>query len=122
MQKKLDGFNAADGHIESILIGFDEVKVSFQTYNEKALVIIFRDCEKVTAKNAVYDDVGDFYINKIDDKMNEYVFIDSDTEEKTLEIISGDMGIYEVGTSVDINAALFDVGLDYLGNQVPDFE
>lgn len=35
--KNLDSFPSEDGHIESILIGFDQVKVSFQTWDSKKL-------------------------------------------------------------------------------------
>ena len=41
---KRNSFPVADGHIESILIGCDDVKVSFQSWNAKKIVIIFRNC------------------------------------------------------------------------------
>ena len=39
---KIDQFPSDDGHIESVLIGCETVKVSFQTWNMRALVVIFR--------------------------------------------------------------------------------
>ena len=39
---QLDSFPSEDEHIESVLIGCNDTKVSFQTWNGKALTIIFR--------------------------------------------------------------------------------
>lgn len=43
--KELQQFPECDGHIESILIGCRMVKVSFQTWNAKRLVLIYDDVE-----------------------------------------------------------------------------
>ncbi len=39
--KELKGFSECDGHIESILIGCRIVKIFFQTWNAKKLVLIY---------------------------------------------------------------------------------
>lgn len=41
--RELKTFPAADGHIESVLIGFRKVKISFQTWDRKKLVLIYDD-------------------------------------------------------------------------------
>ncbi len=114
-RKKLDYFPVEDGHIESILIGCSDVKISFQTWNEKALVIIFRDCEKIVSENSVNCDMGMFECKQIKNDLNSYSFYDASTEEELLKIISRDIEIYEVGLTNDINGALFDVGYEYIG-------
>ena len=42
---RLSSFPAEDGHIESVLIGVQEVKVSFHDWRERKLVILFHDVE-----------------------------------------------------------------------------
>ena len=44
--RKLDSFPAEDGHIESVLVGVQEVKVSFQDWRGRKLVILFHDVEE----------------------------------------------------------------------------
>lgn len=39
--RELADFSSHDGHIESIVIGAEQVKVSFQTWNCMELVLIF---------------------------------------------------------------------------------
>lgn len=101
----------------SILICCDDVKVSFQIWNAKKIVIIFRNCEKIISSHSVYGDIGKFVCSDYKKDLHMYSFFDSLTDEKTLEIIADSMEIYEVGTAADINSALFDVGIDYIGNQ-----
>lgn len=54
--KKVDSFPAADGHIESILIGAWKVKVSFQTWDRRQLVLIYSDVKNVISFNSIYHD------------------------------------------------------------------
>lgn len=110
-------FPAEDGHIESILIGCDDTKVSFQTWNMKAMIIIFRNCEMVVSSHSIYGDIGGFYSHEYKEGLYIYSFHDAATDEKVLEIIAASIEIYEVGTAIDVNAALFDVGYNYIGNQ-----
>ena len=114
---KLNNFPSFDGHIESILIGCEDVKVSFQTWNVRAIVLIFRDVENLTLTHAVYGDIGDFTISDYNNDHSKYVFHDASSDEEVLCIISKSMEIYDTGSASDINSAVFDVGFDYIGNQ-----
>lgn len=42
-----ESFPAEDGHIENILIGFDQIKVSFQTWDARQMVLLFEGAEKI---------------------------------------------------------------------------
>lgn len=114
---KMDSFPSDDGHIESVLIGCEDVKVSFQTWDSKALVIIFRDTESVFSSHSVYGDIGGFACSELENGMKRYYFKDAYTDETVLEIVVKFIEIYNTGIAVDINSALFDVGYDYIGNQ-----
>lgn len=114
---KINSFPVADGHIESILIGCDDVKVSFQSWNAKKIVIIFRNCEKIISSHSVYGDIGKVVCSDYKKGLYMYSFYDSCTNGKVLEIVAESIEIYEVGTATDGNSALFDVGYDYIGNQ-----
>lgn len=45
--KELKLFSECDGHIESILIGYSNVKVSFQTWDCRKLVLIYNEVESI---------------------------------------------------------------------------
>ncbi len=62
--KELKNFPECDGHIESILIGCRIVKVSFQTWDAKKLVLIYTDVENdlvlsIIAKSVKIFEVGE---------------------------------------------------------------
>ena len=61
--EKRDSFPAEDGHIESILIGVDQVKVSFQTWDSRKLVLIFEHAGAIVSSHSVYEDIGRFEIS-----------------------------------------------------------
>ena len=119
--ERKDNFAAEDGHIESILIGVDQVKISFQTWDSKKLVLIFDNVEKVISSHSVYDDIGEFQICSAGNGLNNYIFYsawDEDREKKELLSIEAEkMDIFQVGIDAEINAAIFDVGYEYVGNQ-----
>lgn len=118
---KIDSFSAADGHIESILIGAWKIKVSFQTWDSKQLILIFSDVDSVISSEAVYYDIDAYHIEQTENNKFNYTFYSS--AKVILTIHAGDMEIYETGKiASDINSALFDVGLDYIGNQVYNFK
>ncbi len=119
---RLDCFPAEDGHIESVLIGVEKVKVSFQTWDARMLVLIFNDVGAVTSSHSVYEDIGEFEVVSLEDGLKKYIFRSawSDESEQTKEVISivaKEMEIVQVGVGADINSALFDVGYEYIGNQ-----
>ena len=119
---RLDCFPAEDGHIESVLIGVEKVKVSFQTWDARMLVLIFNDVGAVTSSHSVYEDIGEFEVVSLEDRLKKYIFRSawSDESEQTKEVISivaKEMEIVQVGVGADINSALFDVGYEYIGNQ-----
>lgn len=119
---RLDCFPAEDGHIESVLIGVEKVKVSFQTWDTRMLVLIFNDVGAVTSLHSVYEDIGEFEVVSLEEGLKKYTFRSawSDDSEQTKEVISivaKEMEIVQVGVGADINSALFDVGYEYIGNQ-----
>ena len=58
--RKKDSFPAEDGHIESILIGVDQVKVSFQTWDSRKLIFIFDNVDIIISSHSVYGDISGF--------------------------------------------------------------
>lgn len=119
--KKLDSFPVADGHIESILIGAWQVKISFQTWNSRQLILIYNDVESITSSESVYHDIDTYHISQTDTNKFIYTFYNSEPKV-VLKIYAGSMEIYETGKlASDINSALFDVGYDYIGDQVYNF-
>lgn len=120
-----ESFPAEDGHIESILIGFDQIKVSFQTWDARQMVLLFEGAEKIMSSNSVYCDIVQFQAEKQDNNLLKYIFCDAcdDNNGKQrvcLTIEAKGLKIYEAGRSKDINSALFDVGKDFMGNQSHD--
>ncbi len=120
---KLDSFSAADGHIESILIGAWQVKISFQTWDSRQLVLIFNDVDSVISSEAVYYDIDTYHIEQTEKNKYCYTFYSSAELKVILTICAGKMEIYETGKAAsDMNSALFDVGYDYIGDQIYNFK
>ena len=124
---RLSSFPAEDGHIESVLIGVQEVKVSFQEWRGKKLVILFHGVEEFHGfdsreQSILNQDIGTFVINKIDDQFNEYCFVGEWDENTFLKIKGKSMDIYEVGTTKGLNTALFEIDLSFIGDQLPKIE
>lgn len=122
MLEKKDSFPAADGHIESILIGVDQVKISFQTWDSKKLVFIFDNVERVISSHSVYGDIGEFQVSYSGNGLKKYIFYsawyDENGEDKeVLSIEAEKMEIFQVGIGAEINSAVFNVGYEYVGNQ-----
>lgn len=114
---KLDSFPAEDGHIESVLVGVQEIKVSFQDWRARKIVIIFYGVEEFHGFDSgkqciVSQDIGEFTIQKMENGLNDYSFIGAWDESTFLKIKGKDMEIYEVGIANDINSALFAVGAE----------
>ena len=121
--RKLVSFPAEDGHIESVLVGVQEVKVSFQDWRGRKLVILFHDVEEFHGfdsreQSVLYQDIGEFVTCKMDNEFNEYRFVGAWDENTFLKIKGKKMEIYEVGFAKDINAALFELNLNYIGDQL----
>lgn len=114
--KELKCFPECDGHIESILIGYRMVKVSFQTWNVKKLVLIYADVESVKEQDSVFGDISDYTITKMNDEFIHYAFFDA-KDDLVLSILAKSVRVFEVGGNADINSALFDVGYEYIGGQ-----
>ncbi len=122
MIQKLDFFPTEDGHIESILIGVDCVKVSFQTWDSRKLVLIYKEVENIRATHAVYEDIGNFHAELVNSELSRFIFYSAwepqqNSEQEVLLIEAKEMNIYQVGLNADINSAVFDVGYEYIGNQ-----
>lgn len=120
--ERKDSFPAEDGHIESILIGTDQVKISFQTWDARKLVLIFDNVEKVISSHSVYGDIGEFKVIPDKDGLQKYIFYSSWYEEnnddmEVLSIEAAKMEIFQVGLGAEMNSAIFDVGYEYIGGQ-----
>lgn len=120
--EKKDSFPAEDGHIESILIGTDQVKISFQTWDSRKMVLIFDNVEKVVSSHSVYGDIGEFKIIPSKNGLQKYIFYSSWYEEngasmEVLSIEAAKMQIFQVGSDAEINSAIFYVGYEYIGGQ-----
>jgi len=125
--RKLESFPAEDGHIESVLVGVQEIKVSFQDWKGRKLVIIFHDVEEFHGFDSceqciLNQDIGGFTICRTADKLNEYCFVGAWDEKTFLKIKGKKMEIYEVGIAKDIESALFDLDLNYIGGQLPEID
>lgn len=119
---KKDSFPAEDGHIESILIGVDQAKVSFQTWDSRKLVLIFNNIGSTMSSHSVYGDISRFEVISIDNGYKRFVFYsawyDENNEDKqALSIEAESLEIFQVGAGAEINSALFDVGYEYIGDQ-----
>ncbi len=122
MIEKKEHFPAEDGHIESILIGAGQVKVSFQTWDARKFVLIFENVERIVSTHAVYGDISRYEVLPGSDKGTRYIFYstwhDEDQEEKgVLWIDAEKMEVFQVGIEAELNAAIFDVGYGYVGGQ-----
>ena len=125
--KKLESFAPEDGHIESVLVGVQELKVSFQDWSGKQLLILFHDVEEFngidSAGQCVFSqDIGEFTTHELENDFKEYCFVGAWDENAFLKIRGKSMEIYEVGVSKNIETALFEVGVEYIGDQLPEME
>lgn len=125
--RKLDSFPAEDGHIESVLVGVQEVKVSFQDWRGRKLVILFRDVEEFHGFDSseqciLNQDIGEFITCKMDNEFNEYRFVGAWDDNTFLKIKGKKMEIYEVGIAKHVDTALFELDFNFIGNQLPEIE
>lgn len=114
--KELKVFPECDGHIESVLIGCRTVRVSFQTWNAKKLVLIYDDVESLKEQNSVFGDILEYTIAKTGNEFTQYIFFDANNNS-VLSILARSVRIFETGENADIDSALFDVGYEYIGGQ-----
>lgn len=122
--KELSDFSPHDGHIESIVVGVGQVKISFQTWNCAKLVLIFDDVIEIRSIAAMTD-IGDFSViateieieGRTEKDFFSYTFLGTWDNDPVLYITARSMKIYEVGYAPSNDTALFDVGLDYIGDQ-----
>lgn len=120
--KKLDSFPAEDGHIESVLIGVQVIKVSFQDWMGRRLVIIFQDALEFQGydsgeQSILYQDIGEFSVRELENELKEYRFVGSWDDKAFLSIKAKSIEIFEVGVITDWNTALFEMDLEYIGGQ-----
>ncbi len=121
-RKRLDSFPAEDGHIESILIGVDKVKISFQTWDSRKLVLIFGEVQSVKSMHSVYGDICRYQVVALKGDLKEYIFYSSwfgenGDEQEVLLIEAEKMEVFQVGEGAENNSAVFDVGYEYIGDQ-----
>lgn len=92
------------------------MKVSFQTWDCRKLVLIYDGVESVNEQGSVFLDIGLYETAKLADGFTKYTFYDVDNN-LVLNLIAKSIQIFEVGEKADINSALFDVGYEYIGDQ-----
>lgn len=119
---KLDSFPVEDGHIESVLIGVQVIKVSFQDWKGRRLVIIFQDTLGIQGcdseeQSILYQDIGEFSVKELGNELKEYRFVGAWDDKAFLNIKAKAIEIYEVGAITDWNTALFEMDLEYIGGQ-----
>ena len=120
--EKKDSFPAEDGHIESILIGVDQVKISFQTWDSRKLIFIFDNVDIIISSHSVYSNISGFEVISGKNKLKKYIFYsawydENGDEKEVLSIEAEKMNIFQVGIGAEINSAIFDVGYEYIGEQ-----
>ena len=101
-------FPECDGHIKSIVIGYRRVKVSFQTWDCRKLVLIYDEVECISDQSSIFRDIGLYESTKLASEFTKYTFYDTD-DNLILDILAKPIQIFEVGDMADINSALFDV-------------
>ena len=114
--KELNSFSECDGHIESIVIGYRRVKVSFQTWDCRKLVLIYDEVESINDQSSVFRNIGLYETTELVGEFAKYTFYDTDNN-LILDILAKSIQIFDIEGMADINNALFDVGYDYIGNQ-----
>lgn len=86
----------------------------------------YNDVESITSSESVYHDIDAYDIDQTSNNKFIYTFYNSKNSSElkaVLTIYAGTMEIYETGKlASDINSALFDVGYDYVGDQIYNFK
>lgn len=115
--KELDTFSECDGHIESVLIGCETVKVSFQTWDAKKLVLIYHEVEEVKESHCVLGDISDYVEQNRQDGLMEYTFWDVN-DEAVLKILAKAVHIYHIDDDTDGAYTLHDIQGDDIGGGI----
>ena len=115
--KELDLFSECDGHIESVLIGCETVKVSFQTWDAKKLVLIYHEVEEVKESHCVLGDISDYVEQNRQDGLMEYTFWDVN-DEAVLKILAKTVHIYQVDDNMDSTSTLHYIQCDDIGGGI----
>lgn len=92
------------------------MKVSFQTWDCRKLVLIYDEVDSINDQSSVFRDIGLYETTKLESGFTQYTFYDTDNN-LILDILAKSIQIFEVGDTADINSALCDVGYDYVGDQ-----
>ena len=79
--------------------------------------MIYYDVESVEDQNSVFGDIAQYTETKMENGFIKYSFEDS-YDHVVLNIFAKSIRIFKVGNDADIKYALFDVGFDYIGNQI----
>lgn len=78
IMKKLDIFPECDGHIESMVIGYRSVKVSFQTWDCRKLILIYDEVDSINDQSSVFRDIGLYETTQLESGFTKYAFYDTD--------------------------------------------
>lgn len=99
-----------------MVIGVGQAKVSLQTWDCRALVLVFDEAAEVWS-SAVLTDISDFTVAETENGGFSCTFWDAWDNVPVLRIAAKSLKIYETGQAQREDTALFDVGTDYLGGQ-----
>lgn len=115
-------FPVEDGHIESLIIGVSQVKVSFHTWHGQALVLLYENVKEIQARQCVGPDMGRCTEMSLPDGLRLYRFESAWGGGAFLDILAGSCIVYETGSAGDFNNVLYKIGFDYLGGQSQNFD
>ena len=118
--KKLDELPFYNGHIASIVVGNEDVKVSFQTDEEKVrrkIVILFRNVESIESKQPICGRIGAFTENANDNNTIKYEFRAVDTDKVVCSITAEKIEVYYRAHSISLDIALRNFDFTFVGDQ-----
>ena len=117
---KLDELPFNNGHIASIVVGNEDVKVSFQTDEEKVrrkIAILFRNVESIESKQPICGRIGTFTETANDNDTVKYAFRAADTDEVVCSITAEKMDVYYRARSISLDIALHNIDYTFVGDQ-----
>lgn len=116
MSRKINTLNASDGHIESILIGYGQVKICFQTWDRRRVIIIYNGVTDVEDRQSVNRDVSFYSSHNYTETLIEFRYVDGDNENM-LRIVAESVEMLKLDERGDINDALYNIDYMYIGGQ-----
>ena len=117
---KLDELPFNNGHIASIVVGNEDVKVSFQTDEEnvrRKIAILFRNVKSIESKQPICGRIGAFTENANDNNTIKYEFRAVDTDKVVCSITAEKIEVYYRAHSISLDIALRNFDFTFVGDQ-----